>query len=85
MKMRNIPFGYRMENGKIIFHPTESQAVKDIFSDYLGGQSLLKIAQSLNERQVEYLPGTTAPRSMASLGPVFSIGIGSIRPVFRRV
>lgn len=53
MKMRNIPFGYRMENGKIIFHPTESQAVKDIFSDYLGGQSLLKIAQSLNERQVE--------------------------------
>ena len=59
MKMRNIPFGYRMENGKIIFHPTESQAVKDIFSDYLGGQSLLKIAQSLNERQVEYLPGTT--------------------------
>lgn len=59
MKMRNIPFGYRMENGKIVFHPTESQAVKEIFSDYLGGQSLLKIAQSLNERQVEYLPGTT--------------------------
>lgn len=59
MKTRNIPFGYRMENGKIVLHTTESQAVKDIFSDYLGGQSLLKIAQSLNERQVEYLPGTT--------------------------
>lgn len=59
MKIRNIPFGYRMENGKIIFHPTESQTVQDIFSDYLDGQSLLKIAQSLNERQVEYLPGTT--------------------------
>lgn len=59
MKTRNIPFGYRMENGKIIFHPTESQAVQDIFSDYLDGQSLLKIAQRLNERQVEYLPGTT--------------------------
>lgn len=59
MKTRNIPFGYRMENGKIILHPTESQAVQDIFSDYLDGQSLLKIAQSLNERQVEYLPGTT--------------------------
>ena len=59
MKMRNIPFGYRMENGKIVLHTTESQAVKDIFSDYLGGQSLLKIAQSLNEQQVEYLPGTT--------------------------
>ena len=59
MKTRNIPFGYRMENGKIIFHPTESQAVQDIFSDYLDGQSLLKIAQRLNERQAEYLPGTT--------------------------
>lgn len=56
MKTRNIPFGYTMENGKIIFHPTESQAVQDIFSDYLDGQSLLKIAQRLNERQVEYLP-----------------------------
>ena len=56
MKTRNIPFGYTMENGKIIFHPTESQAVQDIFSDYLDGQSLLKIAQSLNERQVEYSP-----------------------------
>lgn len=55
MKIRNIPFGYTMENGKIIFHPTESQAVQDIFSDYLDGQSLLKIAQSLNEQQVEYL------------------------------
>lgn len=59
MKTRNIPFGYTMENGKIIFHPTESQAVQDIFSDYLDGQSLLKIAQSLNERQVEYLSRTT--------------------------
>lgn len=59
MKTRNIPFGYRMENGKIILHPTESQAVKDIFSDYLDGQSLLKIAERLNKCQVEYLPGTT--------------------------
>ena len=59
MKIRNIPFGYTMENGKIICHPTESQAVQNIFSDYLDGQSLLKIAESLNERQVEYLPETT--------------------------
>lgn len=56
MKIRNIPFGYTMENGKILLHPTESQAVQEIFSDYLDGQSLLKIAESLNERQVEYLP-----------------------------
>lgn len=59
MKIRNIPFGYTMKNGKIIFHPTESQVVQDIFSDYLDGQSLLRIAENLNERQVEYMPGTT--------------------------
>lgn len=59
MKTQNIPFGYRMENGKIGLHPTESQAIKDIFLDYLDGQSLLKIAQSLNERQVEYMVGAT--------------------------
>lgn len=56
MKIRNIPFGYTMENGKIICHPTESQTVQDIFSDYLNGQSLLKIAEILNEEQVEYMP-----------------------------
>lgn len=59
MKIRNIPFGYTMENGKIIIYPTESQTVQEIFSDYLDGQSLLKIAESLNERHVEYLPETT--------------------------
>lgn len=59
MKIRNIPFGYMMENGKIISHPTESQTVKEIFAAYLDGQSLLKIAKSLNECQVEYMPGTT--------------------------
>lgn len=59
MKARNIPFGYTMENGKIIVHPVESQTVKEIFDTYLDGQSLLKIAESLNERQVEYMPGTT--------------------------
>lgn len=59
MKIRNIPFGYTVENGKIIVHPTESQTVQDIFSDYLDGQSLLKIAKNLNERQIQYMPGTT--------------------------
>ena len=56
MKIRNIPFGYTMENGKIIVHPTESQTVKEIFNTYLDGRSLLKIAEKLNERQVEYMP-----------------------------
>lgn len=59
MKTRNIPFGYKRENGKILPHPLESQIVGEIFTDYLNGQSLLQIAESLNERQVEYMPETT--------------------------
>lgn len=60
MKIRNIPFGYRIENGKILLHPAESQTVREIHAAYLNGQSLLQIAASLNERGVEYMPGTAA-------------------------
>lgn len=59
MKTRNIPFGYKRENGKVISHPSESKTVNEIFTDYLDGQSLLQIARHLNERQVEYMPETT--------------------------
>lgn len=59
MKTRNIPFGYKRENGKILPHPMESEIVGGIFTAYLNGQSLLQIAESLNERQVEYMPETT--------------------------
>ncbi len=59
MKTRNIPFGYQIENGKILPHPIESEIVGGIFTAYLNGQSLLQIAESLNERQVEYMPEMT--------------------------
>lgn len=58
MKTRNIPFGYKIENGKICLHPAESKTVNEIFTDYMNGQSLLQIAKSLNNRQVEYIPET---------------------------
>ncbi len=59
MKTRNIPFGYKRENGKILPHPIESEIVGGIFTAYLNGQSLLQIAGSLNKRRVEYMPETT--------------------------
>lgn len=58
MKTRNIPFGYKRENGKILPHPMEGEIVGGIFTAYLNGQSLLQIAESLNKRRVEYMPGT---------------------------
>ena len=87
MKIRNIPFGYTMENGKIICHPTESQVVQDIFSDYLDGQSLLKIAESLNERQVEYLPevaGWNKARLKRIIEDKCYIGSDSYPPIIER-
>lgn len=59
MKIRNIPFGYQMENGRITLRPAESGTVREVFTAYLDGQSLLQIANSLNERNIEYMPGVT--------------------------
>ena len=59
MKIRNIPFGYQFENGKIISHPVESQIVSNIYENYLQGSSLLQIAKKLNACGAEYMPGVT--------------------------
>ena len=57
MKNRNIPFGYCYVNGIVACHPQESIVVLDIFRAYLSGQSLLTIAETLNERKIEYMAG----------------------------
>ena len=57
MKIRNILFGYRYTEGKLVFHPTESEVMKEIYKAYLEGNSLLKLSERLNERQIEYMPG----------------------------
>ena len=59
MKIRNIPFGYQFDNGKIISHPVESQIVSNIYENYLQGSSLLQIAKKLNACGAEYMPGVT--------------------------
>lgn len=57
MKNRNIPFGYCYVNGTVACHPQESTVVVDIFRAYLNGQSLLTIAEALNEKKIEYMAG----------------------------
>lgn len=59
MKNRNIPFGYRYQNGVVTRHPTESAVFGQIVRSYLDGKSLLNISEDLNAGQVEYLPGVT--------------------------
>lgn len=59
MKNRIIPFGYQIQNGTAIVHPQEIAILKRIFNCYLHGLSLLKIAEKLNDEQIEYMPGVS--------------------------
>ncbi len=57
MKNRTVPFGYCFKNCQVVIHPDEADVLKQIFCDYLDGNSLLAIANRLNEQQIEYTPG----------------------------
>lgn len=57
MKIRNIPYGYQYKNGSIAIQEKETETVKRIFTEYLNGLSLLKIAEQLNNEHIEYMPG----------------------------
>lgn len=58
MKKRNIPFGYQYKDGIVVIDITEAKTLKRIITEYLNGQSLLKISEALNADAVEYMPGT---------------------------
>ena len=57
MRNRSIPFGYCYQNGVLAVHPQESQTVRAVFTAYLSGEPLSKIAAHLTAKLVEYLPG----------------------------
>lgn len=57
MKNRNIPFGYKFEDGKIVINPDEQNTLQRICSEYLDGRSLLQIANGLESDKVEFAPG----------------------------
>lgn len=56
MKNRYTPFGYCVQNGAVTIVLTEADVVRQIFSEYLSGQSLENIAAKLTAQRVEYLP-----------------------------
>ena len=57
MKNRTIPFGYQYENGVLAINPPEAHTVQKVFTAYLSGEPLNKIAAHLTAKLVEYLPG----------------------------
>lgn len=57
MRNRTFPYGYCCINGKITIHREEVTVVTEVYQTYLAGGSLLAIADMLNSRRTEYMPG----------------------------
>ena len=51
---RKLPFGYRMELGKIVVHPKEAEMVTYIFQQYILGASYKELVEHLREQDIPY-------------------------------
>ena len=52
MGNRKQPFGYKITLGEVAIHIEEARVVKQIFKQYLLGESLQKLADTLQEQGV---------------------------------
>ena len=59
-KIRYIPYGYTMRNGRLVISNEEANVIREIFKAYLGGASLKAIAEELTGRQIPYTQTTAA-------------------------
>lgn len=57
-KLRYIPFGYRIRNGRTVVELTEAEIVRKIYEEYIRGASLKDIAEELTVRRVPYTEKT---------------------------
>lgn len=57
MKHRYIPYGYRMERGRIAVYQEEAKVVREIYGQYAQGQPLQDIAEALIKAGVPYSEG----------------------------
>ena len=48
-KIRYIPYGYTMRNGRTVIAQDEAAVIREIFSAYINGASLQSIAELLTE------------------------------------
>ena len=58
-KIRYIPYGYTMRNGRTAISNEEAEVIREIFKAYLDGASLKAIAEELTGRQIAYTQKTT--------------------------
>ena len=66
MTNRKLPFGYRLEKGKAVLPPQESEIVITIFRQYATGASYLDIVALLKDQPVPYDTGRLWSKSMVA-------------------
>lgn len=54
MKIRKLPFGYKMQNGQIQAHEQEAPIVRLIYTEYAKGASYRILTETLNKQPVFY-------------------------------
>ena len=59
MKIRNIPFGWKYENGKKVLDAREAEVLRNMYRDYLQGNSLAASVRLLEFLKIEYQEGKT--------------------------
>ena len=63
---RKLPFGYRMELGKVVVHQEEASSVQYIFQQYIQGASYKELVEYLREQDVPYDPGKLWNKNMVA-------------------
>ena len=49
-KIRYIPYGYTIRNGRTVIEHTEADVIREIFDAYIAGASLKAIAEEMRGR-----------------------------------
>lgn len=60
MKNRNIPYGYKYENGQKVIQENEAELIRKMYHDYRNGKSLGYIASELESIHAQYREGVCA-------------------------
>ena len=63
---RKLPFGYKMELGKIVIHPMEAMVVQEIFEKYILGASYNELVHGLRKDGISYNEGKIWNKSMVA-------------------
>ena len=63
---RELPFGYRMELGKIVVHPKEAEIVTYIFRQYILGASYKDLVENLRNQDMPYDQGRLWNKNMVA-------------------